>query len=177
MARRVIVLAILLSIAGSAGADSATSSTSTYGTTSSSSSGMGWHGWGVRFGMATDVDQVQGGAHANLGDVARNLRFQPDVMIGSGDDATTVYGTAPLYYRFHVNSRMLPYAGGGVALGYVQVDAPAWAMGGDESEFEVGAKATGGLEWEQSGSQALAVEMSVGFGDVHDLQVLAAWSF
>ena len=68
------------------------------------------------------------------------------------------------------------YAGAGLALGYVDVDLPDNATG-DGSSFEIGAKATGGLEWKRTKVQAFSVELSLGFGDVHDLSVVAAWSF
>jgi len=132
---------------------------------------IGWNGWGVRLGLADDVDQVVGGAHFNLGEFAKNLRFQPDVQLGSGDDFTTLYGTAPVYYRFETNTSFTPYAGGGVSFGWVDDDRR------DDSEFEVAGKATGGLEWPQAKGQAFFVELSLGFGDVHDATVMAAWSF
>jgi len=140
-----------------------------------STHGMGWKAWGVRLGVADDADQVVGGAHVNLGEVMRHVRFQPDLQLGAGDDFTTLYATAPLYYRFDTASRMTPYAGGGVALGYVDVDLPE-GSNGDDSSFEVGARATGGLEWPRVDG-AFFVELSLGFGDVHDATVMAAWTF
>ena len=144
---------------------------------STSSDGFGWHSWGVRVGVASDADQVVGGAHVNFGEVVNHLRFQPDLQLGSGDDVTTLYGTAPLYYRFApFGSGMTPYAGGGLAVGWVDYDAPP-GFEEDDSDVEVGGKATGGLEWERRGGQAMAVELSLGFGDVHDVQVVGCWSF
>ena len=141
----------------------------------SSYSPSGDRSWGVRVGMTDGVDQVVGGVHVNLGEVSRRVRFQPDLELGAGDDATTVYGTAPLYYRFRTHTRMTPYAGGGLALGYVDVDLPPTASG-DDSGFEVGARATGGLEWPRQDG-AFFVELSLGFGDIHDARVVAAWTF
>jgi hypothetical protein len=140
-----------------------------------STRGLGWKAWGLRLGVADDADQVIGGAHVNLGDVMKNVRFQPDLQLGAGDDFTTLYGTVPLYYRFDTASRMTPYAGGGVALGYVDADLPD-SSNGDDSSFEVGARATGGLEWPRVDG-AFFVELSLGFGDVHDATVMAAWTF
>jgi opacity protein-like surface antigen len=136
---------------------------------------FGWQGWGVRAGVASDADQVLGGAQFNFGEVATRLRFQPDVLLGAGDDATSLFGTAPLYYRFRQGSGMTPYAGGGVALGWVDHDAPGG--GNSDSEFEVGARATGGLEWPRGRGQAFFVELSLGFGDVQDVTAVAAWAF
>lgn len=139
-------------------------------------SSLGWQGWGVRFGMTQDADQFVGGAHFNLGEVAHRLRFQPDIELGSGDDVTSLYGTVPLYYRFGNGATMTPYAGGGVALGYVDVDRPE-GFSGDETSFEVGARATGGFEWLRSDGNVFFVELSLGFGDVHDARIVGAWTF
>ncbi len=138
---------------------------------SGSSSNIGWNGWGVRLGLADDADQVLGGAHFNLGEFAKNVRFQPDVQLGTGDDFTTFYGTVPVYYRFDTATAFTPYAGGGIALGWIDDDRA------DETDFEIGGKVTGGLEWPQGNGQAFFVELSLGFGDVHDATVMAAWSF
>ena len=150
--------------------------TTAYQPYSSSGTSIGWHGWGVRAGVASDIDQVVGGAHFNLGEFARDLRFQPDVQVGAGDDFTTLYGTVPVYYRFSTNTSFTPYAGGGLALGWVDYDGGAGATQ-DGSEFEIGAKATGGMEWPKADGQAFFVELSLGVGDVHDATLMAAWSF
>jgi hypothetical protein len=145
---------------------------------STGGSGLGFQAWGLRAGFTDGDDQFVGGAHFNFGEVADQWRFQPDMEIGTGDDVTSLIGTAPLLYRFQTASRMNPYAGGGLTLGWFDVDADP-AIPGDEgdSEFGVGARATGGLEWPRRDDQAFFLEMSVGFGDVHDLQLVAAWTF
>jgi opacity protein-like surface antigen len=135
-----------------------TTQTTHYGS-SGGGSDIGWNGWGLRAGFADDIDQAVGGAHFNLGEFVPHLRFQPDVQLGTGDDHTTIYGTAPVYYRFGTETRFTPYAGGGVSMGFVDRDLPANSTA-DDSDFEVGGKVTGGMEW-----------------DVHDAQVIAAWSF
>jgi opacity protein-like surface antigen len=143
-------------------------------TGASPGSGLGFEQWGVRVGATDDVDQVVGGVQFNFGEVVPDLRLQPDVELGSGDDATTLYGTVPVYYRFHAR-RMTPYAGGGLALGWVDRDLPPGASG-DDGSFEVGGRATGGLEWDRRKGQFF-VEVSLGFGDVHDVRAVAAWMF
>jgi len=144
---------------------------------SSSGTGLGLEAWGLRAGLTDGNDQVIGGAHFNLGEVADRWRFQPDVEIGTGDDVTALVGTAPLLYQFRTASRMNPYAGGGITLGYFDVDADPLVQADDDSEFGVGARATGGIEWPRRDDQAFFVELSLGFGDVHDLQMVAAWTF
>jgi len=175
---RTLTLALMLATA-LAPALAETENASVDSTPSSSSTStmeLGWKAWGVRLGVTDDSDQIIGGAHANLGEVMRNVRFQPDLQLGAGNDHTTLFGTAPLYYRFDTTSRMTPYAGGGITLGYVEVDLPE-TSNGDDSEFELGARATGGLEWPRAAGQAFFVELSLGFGDIHDATVVAAWTF
>lgn len=170
------VLAVATSVWAEPGNESRQTNASIDTTHSGSgSSGIGWQGWGLRAGLTEDVDQVVGGAHFNLGELANHLRFQPDVQLGAGDDVTTLYGTAPVYYRFPTASRMTPYAGGGLALGWVDVDNNV--SGQNDTSFEMGAKATGGLEWPRKSGQAFFIELSLGFGDVHDATLLAAWTF
>ena len=141
-----------------------------------SDSDIGYNGWGLRAGVTDDPDQVVVGVQFNLGEFTRNLRFQPDVQAGFGDDFTTLYVTAPVYYRFNADQNFTPYAGGGIALGFVEVDLPA-TSGGDDTSFEIGGRATGGLEWDLSGGGEFAVELSLGFGDIQDVQVVAVWNF
>ena len=149
--------------------------TTTFGN-SNFGSDIGWNGWGLRAGVSDDIDQVIGGAHFNLGEFVPHLRFQPDVQLGAGDDHTTIYGTAPVYYRFGTETRFTPYAGGGVTVGFVDRDLPAGSKA-DDTEFEIGGKVTGGLEWPKPDGQAFFVELSLGFGDVPDASILAAWTF
>ena len=142
----------------------------------SSQSDIGWKGWGLRAGLTSDPDQVVGGVQFNLGEFRRHLRFQPDVELGFGDDATTLFVTAPVYYRFNADQKFTPYAGGGVALGFIDRDLPPTSSA-DDTSFEIGGRATGGLEWNLSGGGAFAVELSLGFGDIHDARVVAVWNF
>ena len=183
---RWVILLALLVVATSAQAEpgnesskKTNASVDTPQTTSShyaGSSQFGYQGWGVRAGLSNDVDQVVGGAQFNFGDVVTQLRFQPDVQLGLGDDVTTLYGTAPVYYHFFGGGyKMSPYAGGGLALGWVDVDNNGF--GESDSSLEMGAKATGGLEWPKRDGQAFFVELSLGIGDVPDATVVAAWTF
>ena len=54
-------------------------------------------------------------------------------------------------------------------------DLPPGAAG-DDSEFEIGARATGGLDWPRR-SGNLLMELSLGFGGISDVQFVLAWSF
>jgi opacity protein-like surface antigen len=142
----------------------------------SSNSDIGFRGWGLRAGVTDDPDQVVVGVQFNFGEFVSNLRFQPDLQAGFGDDITTLYATVPVYYRFNADQKFTPYAGGGIAFGFVDVDLPAGSSG-DDTSFEVGGRLTGGLEWDLSGGGEFAVELSLGTADVHDAQVVAVWNF
>lgn len=142
----------------------------------SSGSDIGYRGWGLRAGLADDIDQVLFGAHFNMGEFTRDLRFQPDVQLGVGDDHTTLFVTAPVYYRFVVDQAFAPYVGGGPTAGWIDHDRKG-GNGGDDGDFEIGAKLTGGIEWSRSKGRAFLIELNLGFGDVHDVQALAGWSF
>jgi opacity protein-like surface antigen len=156
-------------VAGAAGLAPATEP----GTPPAASS-VGFRGVGIRAGFASDPDQFVGGVHFDLGSFARNVRFQPDVQLGFGDDATTLVGTAAVHYRFRTGQSLTPYAGGGVSLGWIDWDEHG---DDDDSDFEVGVRATGGLEWPRSGGQAFLLEFNLCFGDLHDAVVVAGWTF
>jgi len=136
---------------------------------------IGLRGWGIRAGLALDPDQVLFGFHWDLGEFVKNLRFQPDVELGVGDDELTVYGTAPVHYLFDIDGTFKPYAGGGLVIGVVDVDRPDPA--GDDTSFEAGARIIGGLQWTLGRGNGFAVEANLGLGDVHDFQVKAVWTF
>jgi hypothetical protein len=136
---------------------------------------LGYRGWGLRAGVSSDPDQALGGVHFNFGEFIPHLRFQPDIQAGFGDDYTTLYATFPVYYRFGTETRFTPYAGGGISAGFVDHDHDG--PGDDDSEFEIGTKITGGLEWPGKGGRAFLLEFSIGFGDVHDATIVAGWSF
>ncbi len=146
-------------------------------TSGSSGSGIGYQGWGLRVGVTSDPDQVVGGVQFDFGEFADNLRFQPDLQAGVGDDVTTLYATLPVHYRFRGTGQdFTPYAGGGIAFGFVDVDLPAGSSG-DDTSFEVGGRLTGGLEWARRNGGAFAIELSLGIGDVHDFNAVAVWNF
>jgi opacity protein-like surface antigen len=137
---------------------------------------IGWRGWGPRIGVTDDPDQIVGGVHFDLGEFVPRLRFQPDVQLGFGDDATTLFATVPVHYRFNVNRDFTPYVGGGIAFGFVDRDLPP-TSNGDDTEFEAGFRTTGGLDWSLRSGRSFLVELSLGFGDVQDVQIVAGWTF
>jgi hypothetical protein len=139
--------------------------------------GPHYSGWGPRFGLADDPDQIVVGVHFDLGELARHLRFVPNVELGVGDDATVLAMTAPVHYRWEdlEGSDVVPYAGGGLTAALVDWDDD---RGGDDDDLELGARAIGGAEWSlDKPGNAFLIEVNVGFGDIHDLQIMVGWKF
>lgn len=134
-------------------------------------------GWGPRVGLASNPDQITGGAHWNLGRIHSQLRFVPNVMLGFGDDQTILETTLPFHWMFDdVNADFTPYAGGGLAIGWVHRDLPN-NSNGDEDDLELALKAIGGMEWRLKNNKDFFVEISLDFGDLHDFQAIAGWTF
>ena len=146
---------------------------------------LGLRGWGPRVGLAADPDQVLFGFHFDVGDVATKLRMVPNVQLGIGDDVTVLEGTLPLHYVFgKTGAGFAPYAGGGLAVAWFDVDREGDGPGNgngnddfDDSDVELGVKAIGGLEWSLGGRKKFFVELSLGIGDLHDFQAVAGWTF
>jgi len=134
-------------------------------------------GWGPRVGLASDPDQAIGGFHWNLGKVHSQLRLVPNVQLGFGDDHTIVEGTAPVHWMFNeVEADFTPYAGGGLAIAWIDRDLPPQSNA-DDSEVELALKATGGVEWRLRNGTDFFVEVSILAGDIHDFQAVAGWTF
>jgi hypothetical protein len=129
-------------------------------------------GWGLRVGLADDPDQVVAGVHFDLGEIVEHLRLQPNIELGVGDNHTTLFGTGALHYRFDVNAQFRPYAGGGLTLGFIDHDHRD-----DDTDFEIGLKVIGGIEWRLKKAQEFFLELNLGFGDIHDAQVFVGWTF
>ena len=161
--RRVLIGLALLALAVPASAQ-----TSTY------TQQLGYYGLGPRVGVSSDPDQIIGGMQFNFGNFVPNLRFQPNFELGFGDDFTIISVTAPVHYRWKINANVVPYAGGGITLAFVDHDLDD---GRNDRDFEIAAKAIGGIEWPLQGSKQFFLELNVGFGDIQDVEVLAGWMF
>jgi len=133
--------------------------------------GLSFRGWGPRVGLSLNPDQVFGGVHFNLGEIARNLRFQPNLEIGFGDDVFLVGGYFPAMWMFKsVEGSWTPYAGGELGFTYRDFDS-----GG--SDTDVALNAVGGGELLMKNNNRFFVEAKVGLIEDPDLKVLAGWTF
>lgn len=135
---------------------------------------IGFRGWGVRAGVADDPDQIVLGAQFNFGEFVRNLRFQPNVEAGFGDDANIFSVTLPVHYRYAASRSLTLYGGGGLTVGLVDLDEDA---GGDgDSEFDISPMLAGGLEW-PVGGHPLSLELNLTGGDFPDAKLVLGWMF
>lgn len=138
---------------------------------------LGYRGWGLRAGAASDPDQAVVGAHWNLGEIVDNLRLQPSLELGAGDDVAIVSLLVPVHYRFDVAADLTPYAGGGVLLAVIDRDDPPRRRRDDDEDFDIAPVAVGGLELPVGRGQDLLFELQVGGGDAFDAKVLVGLSF
>lgn len=140
----------------------------------SSAQDFGYRGWGLRAGVSDDPDQVVLGVHADFGEIFANLRFQPNVEVGLGDDATVVSLTAPVFYRALVNNDFTFYGGGGATLGAVDRDFEDGRE--EDTEFEIAPMVAGGVEWPIA-EGAFFGELALTGGDFPGVKLIAGWSF
>ena len=137
----------------------------------------GFYGWGPRIGAGDDPDQILIGIHQDLGEFVENLRFQPSLDLGIGDDHTVVSGVLPVHYRFpsRSGSSATAYVGGGLLLAWIDRDPPG--RGGGDSDFEIAPILTGGVEWRVRRTADALLELQLPGGDVHDAKLLVGWIF
>lgn len=149
-----------------------------------SAADVGFRGWGPRVGVSEDPDQVFAGAHFDLGEFVTNLRWQPSVELGVGDDRVTLFGSFMVAYYFPVKAAVTPYAGAQVIAGFVDFDPdPGEPIREDDEDLEdgfnaeVGLAAVGGIETKLKGGTRFLAELQVGVADAPDVRVLVGWTF
>ena len=135
---------------------------------------LGFYGWGPRLGVGDKPDQVLVGLHQDLGEFVDRVRLQISVELGFGDDRTIASVTLPVHYRFRVEQDFVPYLGGGLVLGFIDLDRDR----GDDSEFEIAPVLVGGIEKPVRGGNDLLLELHLTPGDdLHDAKVIVGWMF
>ena len=136
---------------------------------------MGFYGWGPRLGAGDDPDQILIGIHQDFGEIVENLRFQPSLDVGFGDDHTLVSAVLPVHYRFSSRSDTTPYLGGGLLLAWIDHDHPG--RGGGDSDFEIAPLLVGGVEWRVRKTADALLELQLPGGDAHDAKLLVGWIY
>jgi hypothetical protein len=115
----------------------------------SRSQGLQLMSYGVRAGATLDDDltQLLIGGQMDVGRLAENVRLQPFLTVGVGDDALSLMLAGELHYLFPVDparSRVEPYAGAGLGLSHVNFDRDG--AGGDDDSTEIALLLVGGVD-------------------------------
>ena len=134
--------------------------------------------WGPRVGVGLDPEQLVFGVHFRPDPIADNLYIQPNVEVGVGDDHTILSAAVPLHYHFETSSSTKPYAGGGFSFGVDSHDDDNDNNDNDDdSDFEVSVDIVGGLEWQLDNGNGFLVELKLGIGDLHTMELMTGWLF
>lgn len=166
------ISAVLLVVGSASAQSSGTSSGSSGRSSSGSSSGGGIRGWGPRIGLASDPDQLILGLHMDAGRFAPQVRFQPDVELGVGDDVVILDFTGAVHYLFRTQGDLKPYAGGGLTIGFIDVD------GRNDNDVDWAIEFQGGLAWSiGSGYDQFFLEAALLGGGLQDFKLIAGWTF
>ena len=132
---------------------------------------VGFRGWGPRVGLSVNPDQVVFGAHADFGQFAKRIRFQPNVELGLGESFTTLSINGDFSYRFVSKwDSWSPYAGGGVGLNMAFLD------GDTKNTADFGVSLLGGIERGLSGGGRLFLEAKLGLVDSADAKFMVGWT-
>lgn len=135
----------------------------------------GFQGWGPRIGATFDPDQIHFGAHMDFGNLARRIRFQPNVELGLGDDLTVGALNFELNYRFREDWAVwTPYLGGGLGLFLISHSGEGLE---DDTETELGVSIMGGIEKGISDGDRFFLEAKIGLVDAPDLKLTIGWTF
>jgi len=130
---------------------------------------LAFRGWGLRAGVSDNPDQFVVGAQFNFGEVYRDVRFQPSVDLGFGDDRQILSAALPVFYRYPASRALTLYGGGGLALGYIDSDH-------DGTDFDISPLLAGGLEWPVAPGR-LSLELSVTGGNLPAAKLMVGWMF
>lgn len=133
--------------------------------------------YGPRVGFSVDPDQFTIGGFATLGEIAPHLSLRPSADLGFGDNLFSFIFNADLAYSFTIGSAAVPYAGGGLGVGYYSFDVPEGVTGVDDSSTEVGINLFGGVEVDLGGYKNGFAELRLGIDDLPDLKITVGIGF
>lgn len=132
--------------------------------------------FGPHLGFSSGPDQIVFGGHLQWGDVAPQLDFVPSVDLGLGNSATVVSLNGDFHYRIPTNTQWQPYAGAGVGIHFVSVDAGGSGFADATGTFAGGSIIVGADVATKTASRFF-VEGKFGLADSPDFKMLAGWSF
>lgn len=138
---------------------------------------VGFRGWGPRVGLSLDPDQIHFGAHLDFGLLAPQVRFQPNVELGFGDNVDLFTLNAEAAYRFSARWDVwAPYLGGGLGANIKRFDRDRPDGNGD-SHTDLGVNLLGGIEKGLSNGDRFFVETKFSLNDVPDAKATVGWTF
>jgi hypothetical protein len=129
---------------------------------------------GPRLGFSTSPDQLVVGGQMDLGEVAPQVSFRPNLELGVGDNATIFSINGDFDYHFTVSgSSWRPYMGAGLGLNVLSYDAP------NLSETDVsGNLIVGAIVPTRTGSQFFTeARFLLGDALLPDLKLMVGWHF
>ena len=117
---------------------------------------------GLRAGFSSSPDQVLVGGQLNLDAVSSHVYIVPSGEAGFGDNAFTLSFNGDVQYRFDVrDSKVRPYAGGGLTVYYFNLDNDFG--GGDDTNL--GVTILGGIFFGRESGHPMFVEAKAGLTD------------
>jgi hypothetical protein len=136
--------------------------------------GPAFRGWGPRGGLTIDPDQIHFGLHTDLGELGKNVRFQPNLEIGLGDNLTVFALNAEAFYQFQ--GEWAPYLGGGIGINHLRFDYdddPSNPFDDDlsDSDTELGVNMLGGVELRDRDGDTFFLEGKFGLIDSPDFKL------
>lgn len=124
-------------------------------------------GPGLRAGLSANPDQFFFGGHYVTRPVWKQLRFQPNVEAGFGDDRTVVAFNVEFSYWMPVNSDWKAYVGGGPAMNLFSRD--------DEGNDDIGPGLTVLAGFRQR--SGVFFEVKVGAFDSPEFKLAVGYTF
>lgn len=145
------------------------------GAASAHAQGFGYRGVGPRVGLSVDPDQVHMGMHVDFGDVARQVRFQPNFELGIGDGMTVGTFNMDMQYAFRQPSdQWAPYVGGGLGVNHFDPNDDRFP---GRSRTESAVNLMGGIEKYISARDRMFFEAKVGMIEAPDFKLTMGWTF
>jgi hypothetical protein len=140
---------------------------------------LGVGSYGLRAGINANPDQLNVGAHLDVGRLAERVRLRPSFEVGLGNGVVLGAANFDAHYLFS-GGTLRPYAGGGLGLNVIEVTNGIGQGGG--LDLAPVLNFVGGVEWGSAhrGSTALGrylLEARVGMGDTPDLKLVFGVSF
>ena len=145
--------------------------------------GLGFKGLGARVGLVDPEgasSTIDLGLHIDAGELARNVHVAPIAeywKVGvSGIDLSDFSIGLDLFLDFPLqDSRITPYAGGGLGLHFVKSDSPS---GPSDSDSKLGLNVQGGVRTEAMPNLALFGELRYNFvSDRNQLKILGGFTY